>query len=580
MSSPPGSDTQTSSSPPSTPRAPRQSNASTAPRGPTIRIVEDPGSPAPGKSSFPSEPSRTLSPAWSPGLRQDGLASPVSDSGHSSNAGADSRPSSFVQRMAARYETLGSKPQPQTSPSGRQSSASYRASSSTMTSDAETLNSLAAPFSPAERRFSQASENRFSQGTTPPTSPLPSFADRKHDSFGSLGLLQEEDKTPVTPTIRAIIPSGSIPTDTASTPRPTPDTTRQSHDYSNDFSHDYSQDLTETSYESNNSTPTLTYHNKDRHESFSSFSSQDPPADRPPTRGKDSESRRSSWASASGAPSDDRPPTRGSNIIVHGGFDSDRPPTRGSNSVRSFSSTHTVERRPSRANLREASEQSFSSGAPSSGRPRSASSPLGPAHGSQGIELQDGSTLHYPNRPSSSGGEWSEHRMLPPPPQRMPEPESPPRRYKWSPPLSTIDSVSEPRTGSFASTLALSGISRVQRRQTLNSLGSSDPWNSSEHRSSESRPDIPSTPSEFSVMPRPVFAGQRSGNGRLESRHSEEGDDTVGDLNPPPLRLQRSGLFLRSSNSNLSNDGRPDTAASDRSSYTSLFANTIPQWAR
>lgn len=573
MSSPPSSDTHTSS-PPSSPRATRPTSPRSPPRralheqrpsdtnsaagGPTIRIVEDPGSPIYGKSPYPSEPSQILSPSYPQGSRQDGLASPVSDSGHPANAGADPRPLSFVQRMAARYETMGTKPlQPQ--PPQSSASASYRASTSTTTSDAETLNTLAAPFTPTD--------NRFSQGTTPPTSPLPSFADRKHDSIGSLGLLQEE-KPPVAPTVRAVIPSSST---TASTFRPSHDTSR----------HDYSQDLTETSYnESNTSTPTLTYHNKDRRGSLSSFSSREAAADRPPTRGKDSESHRSSWASAAGAASDERPPTRGSNIIVHDNSDEpERPPTRGSRSLRSFSSTHTVNRRPSRANLREASEQSFSSEAPSSGRPRSASSPLSTAHGPHGIELEDGSTLHYPNRPPSAGGEWSDSRMLPPPPPRMPEPDSP-RRYKWSPPLSTIESVSEPRTGSVASTLALSGISRANRRQTLGSLGSSDPWNSSDYRSSESRPDVPSTPSEFSVMPRPLFSGNRGGNSRGESRHSEEGNDTVGELQPQPLRLQRSGLFRRGSNSNLSNDGRPDTAASDRSSYTSIFVNTIPQWAR
>ncbi|EKG19681.1 hypothetical protein MPH_03062 [Macrophomina phaseolina MS6] len=472
--------------------------------------------------------------------------------------------------MAARYETLAGKP---LEPQPPQSSASYRASTSTTTSDAETLNTLAAPFSPTD--------NRFSQGTTPPTSPLPSFADRKHDSFGSLSLLQEE-KPPVAPTVRAVIPSSSHTVDTASTYRATPDSSRESHDYSHDF--------TETSYESNASTPTLTYHNKDRRGSLSSFSTREAPADRPPTRGKDSESRRESWASASGPATDDRPPTRGSNIIRLGSSSDEdepqRPPTRGSNSVRSFSTTHTVERRPSRANLREASEQSSSSGAPSTGRPRSATSPLGTSHDNRSIEeFQGGNLLHYPHRPSSSGGEWSDLRMLPPPPPRMPEPESP-RRYKWSPPLSTIESVSEPRTGSVASTMALSGMSRTNRRQTMGSLGSSEPWtssepwNSSEHRSSESRADLPSTPSDFHVMPRPLLTGSRSGNGQLESRHSEEGNDTVGELQPQPLRLQRSGLFRRSSNGNLSNDGRPDTAASDRSSYTSLFVNSIPQWAR
>lgn len=586
MSSPPTSDTQ-HSSPPSSPRATRPTSPRSPPRrilheqrpsdtnaaagGPTIRIVEDPGSPVYGKSPYPSQPSHVLSPSAAGASRQDGLVSPVSDSGRSASPGADSRPSSFVQRMAARYEGMAGKP---LDPQPRSSSASFRASTSTTVSDAETLNTLAAPFSPTD--------NRFSQGTTPPTSPLPSFSDRKHDSFGSLGLLQEE-KPPIAPTVRAVIPSSSTTGD--STFRPSQDTSRQSHDYSQDF--------TETSYESNASTPTLTYHNKDRRGSLASFSSREGPADRPPTRGKESESRRGSWASASGVAPDDRPPTRGSNYIRHGSFDDNddddepaRPPTRGSNSLRSFSTTHTVERRPSRANLREASEQSLSSGAPSSGRPRSATSPLGTSHDNRSIEeFTGGSLLHFPNRLSSSGGEWSDPRMVPPPP-RMPEPESP-RRYKWSPPLSTIESVSEPRTGSVASTLALSGMSRTNRRQTMGSLGSSEPWtssepwnSSSEHRSSESRADIPSTPSDFQVMPRPLFSGTRGGNGQLESRHSEEGNDTVGELHPQPLRLQRSGLFRRGSNGNLSNDGRPDTAASDRSSYTSLFVNTIPQWAR
>ncbi|KAK0637971.1 Flocculation protein FLO11 [Lasiodiplodia hormozganensis] len=535
MSSQPTSDSY-SSSPPSTPRATRPaSHTTTAPGGPTIRIVEDPGSPVYGKSPYSSEPSQILSPAAAQGSRQDGLASPVSDAGRSASPGADSQRGSFVQRMAARYEGLGPKA---SASQPRQSSASYRMSTSTTTSTAETLNTLAAPSSPSYN-------NRFSQGTTPPTSPLPSFSDRKHDSIGSLGLLTETEEkppvAPVAPTVRAVIPSSSTTGETSFIP--SQETTRLSEDYSND--------TTETSFENSDaSTPTLTYHHKD------------------------SDNQQSFWASASGSASDDRPPTRGSNYVRHGS-DSDepeRPPTRGSNSVRSLSSTHTVNRRPSRANLREASDQSFSSGEPS-GRPRSATSPLGTSHENRSIE--DNSVIHYP---TSSGEEWSHRFFAPPPP--MPEPESPPRRYKWSPPLSTIESVSEPRTGSVASTMALSGMTRSNRRQTMGSYGSSDPWTSSEHRSSESRPDVPSTPSEFSVWPRPVFAGSRTGTGQLESRHSEEGNDTVGELHPQPLRLQRSGLFRRSSNGNLSNDGRPDTAASDRSSYTSFFANSIPQWAR
>ncbi|KAF2462669.1 uncharacterized protein BDR25DRAFT_330121 [Lindgomyces ingoldianus] len=145
--------------------------------GPTIRIVEDPGTDVYSKTPFPSQPSQILPPRNAPGYTFEGRGSRVSDS-------------SFVTNAVANIEashTLVPRP--------LHPKRAIRHSASTSTSEADTI--VASSFSP--------SSSRFSQGTTPPSSPTP---DRSEKEKG-LEILEEIVSQPKRSTIRAVIPSSS-----------------------------------------------------------------------------------------------------------------------------------------------------------------------------------------------------------------------------------------------------------------------------------------------------------------------------------------------------------------------------------
>ncbi|OCK85297.1 hypothetical protein K432DRAFT_413395 [Lepidopterella palustris CBS 459.81] len=145
---------------------------------PTIRIVEDPGAHIYSKTPFPSHPSQILPPRHAPGYVFDDRGLRVSDHNTVTNAVPKPEP----------IDTLVPKP--------LQPRKANRTSASTSTSDTETFVN-ASPFSP--------SSSRFSQGTTPPSSP----ALHNNERVGGLGILQEGLPPEKRLTIRAVIPSTS-----------------------------------------------------------------------------------------------------------------------------------------------------------------------------------------------------------------------------------------------------------------------------------------------------------------------------------------------------------------------------------
>ncbi|KAF2243311.1 hypothetical protein BU26DRAFT_437302 [Trematosphaeria pertusa] len=143
--------------------------------GPTIRIVEDPGTDVYSKTPFPSQPSQILPPRNAPGYAFERRGSRVSDQSVVANAVAKIESS----------KTLDPKP--------LQHKKAIRHSTSTRASDADTL--VASSFSP--------SSSRFSQGSTPPSSPPPDFFTKER----GLDVLEEVPSPPQKSTIRAVTPS-------------------------------------------------------------------------------------------------------------------------------------------------------------------------------------------------------------------------------------------------------------------------------------------------------------------------------------------------------------------------------------
>jgi hypothetical protein len=149
--------------------------------GPTIRIVDDPGSDIYQKFPIPSQPSQILPPPrHAPGYGFERPGSRVSSGSQVANTVAKFEASRILA------------PQPQLQRKTR----SIRQSASTRTSDADTL--VASSFSP--------SSLRFSQGSTPPSSPPPEAQEYEK----VLEVLQEESSHPSQrSTIRAVPPSSS-----------------------------------------------------------------------------------------------------------------------------------------------------------------------------------------------------------------------------------------------------------------------------------------------------------------------------------------------------------------------------------
>jgi len=153
--------------------------------------------------------------------------------------------------------------------------------------------------------------------------------------------------------------------------------------------------------------------------------------------------------------------------------------------------------------------------------------------------------------------------------------------HQWSSQLSTIPSVSERDSRSFArdsrsfgarslSQDSYTGNGRTilprRRRQTIGSaLSSSDNVSSEGH-------------TEFSAVPRSLFSPGSRASTEERDYHGEH-MDTISPLpTTAPLRLKRSGyLMRRNSDTGSATDSRPSSSQSDISSPAQ---NNIPTWAK
>lgn len=464
--------------------------------GPTIRIVEDPGiqgSNIYSKTPFPSQNSQILPPRKKPGYVFEGRGRGVSDLSPVANAvakieaGQSLVPVPLHHRKASRHST------------------------STSTSDADTI--VASSFSPSSTRFSQSS--------TPPSSPRP-------DSWNNeKGLDILEEDIPLSPspprfsasTIRTVPPSsssGEEPQDPVDAPGNHALTPRAS-----------AASLAST--DSTTSIDTFTYHDNQQPSSVVS-----------------------------------RPISRVPNYALSISSDSDQ--------KKQASSTNKEPQRTQSNVSRDSiatSDYSFSSEPP-----RPSAQPEPTLHEAQHATIASGVRVKYPVvRAPSASSLWAQSQDLPPISSRMNNRTS--QVHHWSSQLSTIPSESdrasrslERRSQSFDGRYshddysnAREGIAR--RRQTIESIASSD--NASSH---------PGTGSSIAV-PLPLFSPITRPS--HEERDSDEHHDTISPLQSPPIRKQRSGYLRRHDSDSRSSSSRPSSSQSDLSTFIS---NTIPTWAR
>ena len=199
-----------------------------------------------------------------------------------------------------------------------------------------------------------------------------------------------------------------------------------------------------------------------------------------------------------------------------------------------------------------ATNASYSSGVD---RPRSSSSPISPSH----IAAVRSVRFQYPvvrqSFPSSSWAEVSDDQT----PKRATSKKALPMNdvdfipHRYSSRLSTIPSESERTSFSRDVSEQRTSSQLPRRRQTIGSV-STDFTSSNE--------SVP--------IPQPLF-----GRGREvafpQGRESEEGDDTLGELQSPPLRQQRSGYFSRI---------RPGSSESLRSQSSQISFVGDLSWAK
>ncbi|KAF2145925.1 uncharacterized protein K452DRAFT_103259 [Aplosporella prunicola CBS 121167] len=576
----PGVQLPSSSRPSPSPRSPqgrrRPLQERTTPQ-PTIRIVgdSDPKT-AYDKSPFPSQPSHILSPS------RYGQGSHTNDQGHDVSA-SDSpanRPRAVSQRVAsmvANFEAL--------TPKALEPRSSNRNSSSTKNSrnSAASTLTLGAPFTPAS--------SRFSQGTTPPTSPLSNLRQSKHDSLASTNILSafeddEDDQatTPTAPTapaglgspapiapvapaaatIRPVIPSGSYPDPTKFSQDPEPE-----NEFARPVYPSASTALTESirrPSEASTADCNRTYRTSD--------------TPTPPSSAADGSWLSRAWESLSIASDDTAIYRKPAGHRDFSGSTVERRPPESEPHTSSSSSPgalsefsvpnsqkttvhHPRSRSDHLGSTRVSNESLYSppSTRGSNTHSRSSSSPapnwsLHPALEVDENGSPDSSVVPRP----SLNSPWGESRPLPKNKTRMQG-----RSDNWSSNLSTIDSASEPRTSqSLSSTLTL-GLGGHRKRQSLGSI---------DYLTSGAEPTPSPGDHANPAAPRLIIPSETQT--RRDKEQHGEGDDTLGELNALPLRSQRSGL-LRT----LSLDSsRPSSSHSARSSYTTHFLDTVPAWAR
>jgi len=464
--------------------------------GPTIRIVEDPGideTDIYSKTPFPSQSSQILPPRKKPGYAFESRGPRVSDQ-------------SSVANAVAKIEAGRSQPQSLV-PIPLHHRKAIRHSTSTSTSDADTL--VASSFSP--------SSTRFSQGSTPPTSPGPDSWDKEKE----LEILEEDIPLPLplrfsNSTIRTVPPSSSSGEEPAETHALTPRASAVS--------------LASSDSSASTDTPTQPGHHNDTSASIS------------------------------------RPISKVPNYALSISSDSDKKQASSSNTE------------PHRLTSK-VSTQSFAYSDSSYGttdRPRSSSQPSPTLHEAQTATVTSGVRINFPIvRAPSASSLWAESQNLPSISSRMNNRNS--QVHHWSSQLSTIPSESDRNSRSLErrsqsvdarsySTDDYGGNGRgytARRRQTIDSIASS-----------EGVPSVPGTGSSVAV-PLPLFSPITRPS--HEERDADEQHDTISPLQSPPLRKQRSGYLRRRDSDSRSSSSRPGSSQSD---FSTFLSNTIPAWAR
>lgn len=457
--------------------------------GPTIRIVEDPGTEVYSKTPFPSQPSQILPPRNAPGYAFEGRGSRVSDQSTVANA---------VAKIEASH-TLVPKP--------LQHRKAIRHSTSTSTSEADTL--VASSFSP--------SSSRFSQGSTPPSSPPPDLFQKEK----GLEVLEEVPSPPQKPTIRAVTPSTSS---SAELP------------------------------------PPLEGHALTPRASAASLASTASADSQSPTQHEADHKRQSSSISIS------RRSVKGHKH---------NPSTESSKKKQASSANWRPISKASTQSF------AYSDPSDTSEHPRSSSQPSPTLHEARTATLASGVRVHYPVvRAPSASSLWAESQELPSISSRMNNRSSQVHQWSSQlstiPSESERGSRSIERASHSFSARSHSqshshsqdehpgnGRSHIpRRRQTVGSVSSSD--------------NVSSDMTESSIIvPLPLFSPI---TGPSDDRESDERHDTISPLQSPPLRMKRSGFLRRyDSDSRSTTSSRPSSSQSDISTF---IASTIPAWAR
>jgi hypothetical protein len=465
--------------------------------GPTIRIVEDPGSDVYSKYPVPSQPSQILPPPrHAPGYGFERPGSRVS---------SGSQVASTIAKFEATKAPVLQPPAPLQL--GRKKK--FRHSVSTSNSEADTL--VASSYTP--------SSLRFSQGSTPPTSPPPDFIEFDK----GLEILEEEASHPAhRTTIRAVPPSSSGGESLESRARAL--------------------------------TPKA---------SAASFASTIVPAPPP------------SFSNAGNSTGINRPLPKGHKHNQSSGSEKGQPTHPGD------ASHQQPVLRPKTSEVSLAfSDISYTSIEPTHNIiPSSQPSPT--LHEARTATFASGARITYPVvRASSASSSRAESENIPNLASRMQDRSL---VHQWSSQLSTIPSISERDSrstarGSRSYTRSQSqesynghgnsnGRSNYPRRRG-HTVGSEQ--SSMENISSDGH-------TEFSAVPLPLFSPVSYS--MEEKDHHEEHLDTISPLPMSvPLRTKKSGYLRRQNSDSSSNpDSRPGSSQSDISTF---LQQSIPAWAR
>jgi hypothetical protein len=464
--------------------------------GPTIRIVEDPGSDIYSKYPVPSQPSQILPPPrHAPGYGFERPGSRVSSG-------------SQVANTVAKFEASKASVLQPPPPLQLARKKKFRHSVSTSTSEADTL--VASSYTP--------SSLRFSQGSTPPTSPPPNFVEFEK----GLEILKEEATHPAQrSTIRAVPPSSSGGESLESRARA----------------------LTSKA-------------------SAASFASTIPAASPPPI------------SNAGNSTSVNRQLPKGHTQNPSTGSE------KGWSAYPGDASHRQPVLRPKTSEASLAfSDISYTSIEPTHNTiPSSQPSPT--LHEASTATFASGVRITYPLvRAPSANSIRAESENIPSFASRMQDRSL---VHQWSSQLSTIPSISERDSRSIARGSRSYTRSQSQEsynghgngrtsypRRRGHTIGSAQ--SSTDNVSSEGQ-------TEFSAVPLPLFS-PLSHPSIEEKDHHEEHLDTISPLpTSVPLRMKKSGYLRRHNSDSSSNpDSRPGSSQSDISTF---IQNSIPAWAR